>query len=273
MKDLLDFIYDNRILGFFLLLQIICIWLITSSNRFYNAAYFNTSNAISGSISSFSENSANYFDLREKNKRLANENAQLRELIAQSNFGRISHEEELDNAEFKAVSGKIINKTFRRSVNFLTLAAGAKDGIAPGMGVVTGNGIVGRVQSVSEDFCTVTSILHPSVMVSSEVKKNNVLCTSQWEVMDYQRINIKYIPRHTDLIKGDTIVTSGYNSVFPTDIMVGIVDSVYLSNESPFYWATAKLSVDFATLDYAYVLFNDAHEEIIELEKTTVEEL
>lgn len=271
MKSLFNFLYRYRVATVFLTLQVLCFLMIVSTNRFYSASFFNTSNFVSGSVNQFSENSTNYFALDEINGQLARENALLREQLAKLNYEKTT--EPVVASNFTAVAGKVINKTYLRSANFMTLALGTEQGVAIGMGVVGDNGVIGRVKSVSENFTTVVSVLNPGIMVSSQVKRTGTLCRAQWETNDPFRINIKDIPRHIPLFEGDTIVTSSYNGVFPPGVMVGVIDQLELPKESPFYEATARLSVDFSSISYAHVIVNEAISEKDSLETIMLEEL
>lgn len=264
MNRLLEFLYEHRVNFYFIFLLAVSGWIIIYSNSFYNATFFNSSNALAGNFQDFSANSRDYFRLREINYQLALENAKLRKELAEASFSS-GIKTELDIG-FEAIPGKIINKTYLRNRNYLTLAVGAKDGVKPGMGVLSGAGIVGRVQSTSKNFCTVTSILNPVVMISAQVRRTKILCSAQWIQKDARKIDIRFIPRHVHLEKGDTIETSGYNSVYPPEVTIGIVDSVSLAEEAPFYYATASLGVDFSSLEFAYVISNQKKFEIDSLE-------
>ncbi|MEM9325648.1 MAG: rod shape-determining protein MreC [Bacteroidota bacterium] len=274
MRKLLDFLYKHRTTGLFLLLQVICIWMIFSSDRFYNAAFFNSSNAVSGSVSLMSQNTVTYFELGEENQRLAQENAYLRQLLSKAAYDYFTHSEiDTVRSQFEIITGKVINKTYRRSRNYLTLAVGKRDGVQAGMAVVSGQGVVGRVRASSDNFSTITSILNPNIMISGQVKSSGTLCTAQWDRRDYRYVTINFIPRHIPLVKGDTVFTSGFNAVFPPDVMIGVIDSVSLTDENPFYWARAELGVDMATLDYAYIVKQELAPEIDSLQSAAIEEL
>ena len=86
MNSLLNFLIKYRVAAVFFLLQVLCLLMIVSTNRFYSASFFNTSNFLSGSMNQFSENSTNYFQLDDINDQLAQENAQLRRLLADLNY-------------------------------------------------------------------------------------------------------------------------------------------------------------------------------------------
>jgi rod shape-determining protein MreC len=77
-----------------------------------------------------------------------------------------------------------------------------------------------------------------------------------------------YLPRHVQPIKGDTVVTSGYNAVYPEGLLVGTVEKVSLKDEALFYDITLKLSQDFRSLTYLAVIKSNLKVEIDSLENT-----
>ena len=49
-------------------------------------------------------------------------------------------------------------------------------------------------------------------------------------------------------------MTSGFNSVFPENILVGIVDELNLEEHMTFYEAKVKLATDFTSLYHVFVI-------------------
>jgi rod shape-determining protein MreC len=254
MLRLFAFLYRYRIFGFFLFLEFLCIWMLVSRDNYYNAYFFNSSNYVAGQISTITGNIANYVSLREINKDLADENASLRAALAKAALNKTLNEDA--RFDLTVIPARVVNNDFKRSENFITIDKGKRDGILPGMGVISDNGVVGVVRSASDRFATITSILHRQLMVSSKVKKTNTLCTVQWDAESSLFSDVLYVPRHIPLAVGDTIVTSGYNAIFPENTLIGIVDEAILEKESPFYNARLRLSNDFSSLSYVYVINN-----------------
>ncbi|MEM7297752.1 MAG: rod shape-determining protein MreC [Bacteroidota bacterium] len=252
MQRLLDFLYQRREIGIFLVLEILSIWLLVQYNNRYNATFFNSSNNLAASVSQTSEDVSNYFELTEINAQLMLENAKLQQELRQLQTDPYSSLDTIDR--YQVIGAKVISNTFDRGANFLTISTGTKDSVEAGMGVISPFGVVGQVKSVSKNFATVYSLLHPNLLVSSKVKKSETKCTVQWDQADYDRASLKYIPRHIDLKKGDSIVTSGFNSVFPENLMVGIVDEINLEEHMTFYEAKIELTTDFTSLYQVFVI-------------------
>jgi rod shape-determining protein MreC len=137
------------------------------------------------------------------------------------------------------------------------------------MAVISPLGVVGKVKLVSDHYSVVTSILHIDYMVSAVLKRTGHFGTIQWEGHNPDFVKLKYIPRHVKPMKGDTIVTSGFNAVFPDQVMIGTIsEAPQLSNEALTYDITVSLSQDFRKLSYVSVVKSVLKPEIEKLEKT-----
>jgi rod shape-determining protein MreC len=138
------------------------------------------------------------------------------------------------------------------------------------MAVISSLGAVGKIKTVSKHYSVVTSILHIDVQVSVLLQRTGYFGTVQWDGQDPDLVKLKYVPTHVDPVKGDTVVTSGYNAVYPEGIMVGVIEEVE-KNETLFYDLTVKLSQDFRKLAYVEVVQNHLKSELDSLQAPFVE--
>ncbi|MEQ9302680.1 MAG: rod shape-determining protein MreC, partial [Marinoscillum sp.] len=209
-----------------------------------------------------------YFKIKKFNDHLVAENMLLREQLANSALGHV--EIDTNSAKYKLIKARVINNTFRRSMNYMTLDAGKNDGVFPGMGVISGFGIAGQVKSASGNYATVTSLLHRNLLVSSSISRTKTLCSVQWDGVSPLEAELKFVPRHIEIAVGDSVVTSGFNSIFPEGIMIGTISSFSLDDNDVFYHAKVKLSVDFSSLNYVFLVENMLFDEQDSLQAETV---
>ena len=266
MRRLLDFLYERREIGLFLILEIVSIWLLIGYNRRYNATFLNSSNELAATVSKKSNDISYYFELAEVNERLIRENQGLRQELSLKNQEPFTKLDTINR--FLITSSKVVSNTFNRDVNFLTITGGLQNEIKPGMGVISADGVVGQVKSVSNHFATVYSLLHPNLLLSSRIERTNTKATVQWDQESYDKASLKYVPRHIKIKKGDTVVTSGFNSVFPQGVLVGVIDEFGISEEMTFYEAKIKLSTDFTSLSNVYVI-----QDLLKEEKDSIQQL
>jgi len=275
MDRLLRFFYEYRAFFTFLFLELICAWLVVRNNQYQSASFFNSSNRLAVNIVGFSNGVREYFSLRDINTKLADENAALRTRLEQRNQSLYSLEvrELKDPAiinRFEYVSAKVVNNTTSLFKNYITINKGTDAGIEPGMAVISSFGAVGKVKSVSEHYSVIISLLNIDEHISSVIKRTQNFGTVQWDGGDARFANLLYIPRHVKPLIGDTIVTSGYNAVFPQGVLVGVLSEVKLKEEAPFYDLKLELSQDFSKLSFVEIVKSNLKSEIDSLEVKTI---
>ncbi|MDH5475588.1 MAG: rod shape-determining protein MreC [Cyclobacteriaceae bacterium] len=271
MGRLFLLLFKYRAMLVFVLLEILSSWMILSSDLSVSASAFNSSNQIVAKIILFSNATQNYFGLTTLNQELAHENAKLRQeltslqqsVINTSNL-KVDDTEIISQYEYQ--DAKVINNTTQWLNNYITIDKGSSNGLAPDMGVINQHGVVGKIHSVSKHYAVLVSLLHNNVLVSSKIKRTGTIGTINWGGSDPQIADLKYIPRHISPSIGDTIVTSGYNAVFPEDIPIGIIEAVELKEDKNFNDIKVKLENDFTKLSFVYVIKNK-----LKIEKDSIE--
>jgi rod shape-determining protein MreC len=266
MERLFIFLYAYRAFFTFLILEVLCAWLIIENNQYQSARFFNSSNSVVASLNNFSQGVREYFLLRNINSTLAEENAYLRSKLERYQQKQFSDARKglLDSTrvdsvvlkQYDFISAKVVSNTVNRFTNFITINKGSADSISSGMAVISPLGAVGKVRTVSKHFSVVTSILHIDVRVSAILQRTGHFGSVRWDGQDPDYVKFDYIPRHVNPVKGDTVVTSGYNAVYPEGIMIGIIDEVSLRDEALFYDLKVKLSQDFRKLSFVEVVRN-----------------
>lgn len=261
MQRLLNFLYQYRNFFIFAILEVFSFYLIIQNNRYQSAVFFNSSNLIAASILNVSHSVREYFGLKEDNAILAEENAQLRRVLEkykQLRIEALSADTSVDLAiyHYSFITAKVINNSVQWRNNTLTVNKGSRDGVTPGMAVVGSGGVVGKVKYVNRRYAVITSLLHTGFTISSRIKNKVELCTSEWNGEDPEHINIRFVPRHHLIEVGDTILTSGYNAIFPPDIIIGVISELNLDEDATFYDIRARLVNDFSNLSYVHIIKN-----------------
>jgi rod shape-determining protein MreC len=275
MERLFLFVYQNRAFFTFIALELVCAWLIVTNNHYQGAKFFNSSNGIVATMNNFSQGVRDYFQLREVNQMLAEENAALKEKINQQvqltaaldSTGLVQDSVLVNQYEFE--SAKVVNNHVDFFKNYLTIDKGEDKGLMPGMAVISPLGAVGKVKLVSNHFAVVTSLLHVDVMVSARLKSTEHFGTVQWDGLNPDIVEFKYIPRHVKPLVGDSVITSGY-AIFPDGIMIGTVAEVNLRDEALFYDLKVKLSQDFRKLSFVTIVKSNMQPERDSLEQAVI---
>lgn len=266
MLRILQFLYRIRAFILFILLEVLAIGMIVSNNSPQGAAFFNSSNQLVGNVLKKQADIVQFFSLADANEALTEENAQImQQLIAfQSKPDSMSIPlDSLFAATYEFRGARVIANSLRFSQNYLTLNKGSKHGIKPGMGVFNSEGVVGRVKSVSENYAVAFSLLNTGLMISSKIKSSDVLSSVQWDGSNSSEAKLLYVPRHVTAQAGDSVITSGFNAVFPEGILIGVISKVEPDKKDPNYLdLTVKLSTNFSKLTYVYLVENTKFNEL-----------
>ena len=271
MRNLIQFIIKNSFFFFFILLELFSFFLLVANNSYQRTSFISASNGFSSGILSAVSNATDYFGLRSENEILAQENAFLRSQLEESNLWSTDtfrlHNDSVKRQFYTYKSAKILSKTIQNRNNYLILNKGKADGIELEMGVISSNGVVGIVNDVSENFCSVISILHKKSAIDALITSNGYTGTISWPGIDYTVANLQNIPSHAVLRKGDTIVTSGNSTIFPPEIPIGYIQDFNLKDGQSFYDIDFRFCVDFNRIRHVYIIHNILKSELLEIKE------
>lgn len=272
MGQLIAFLVRFRAFFAFLILEVICFWLIIGNNDYQRTAFINGASGFMGTVNSTTKGIQDYFTLQRVNAQLAEENARLRELLQTDRvlaFDSLTTQqiEENDSVRFIFEPAEVVQNNFRNTNNFFVINKGRKDSISEGMGVVNSFGVVGKIRAVSEEFAQGISLLNTRNPISIKHNRSGRAGTLVWDGKNAQYAEVLYITPDVDVQVGDTLTTSSYNAVFPRDIMIGQVSDISTDANRTYLIIKAQLSVDFAKLSYVYVVKN---QKIAQLDSLTL---
>ena len=253
----------------------LAIILTIQQKNYHRTKFINSANFISGGVYSSINNLEEYLNLKEINSDLQIENAFLRSNLLSSlkriNGSYYQFNDTLYRQKYVYRIADVISNSYSSPSNYVTLNMGSNDGIIEEMGVISPSGVVGIVGAVSKNYCTVISFLHPKTVISCKLKSNGVSGLLQWNGGDISQAQIKDIPITTRISQGDSVLTSGYSSVFPGGIFIGKIKSFNKDLESQNQRITVDLNIDFTSLSKVYIVENLYKNELDELSKKALD--
>lgn len=270
MQQIFNFITRNSYRILFLLLLGISLTLTIQFHSFHRSKVISSANVVSGSIYKEINETKEYLNLRKENEDLALENAMLRSLLFQVKDSAFMSK--LDTIKGVKPSDIVVAKVIKNSYsvyeNYLTLDAGAKQGIKPDMAVINSLGIVGITDDTSENYSTVVSILNKKSRINAKIKKSNHFGSLIWDGKSTGFVQLVDVPRLATIHKGDTVVTGGQSVIFPENINIGTIHRVFRDkdNQTNFYTLEVKLFNDMTNLGHVYILKSKGKEEFTKLE-------
>ena len=213
-----------------------------------------------------------YFSLKTENENLAEENAMLAEALRRSQDrvrtamenGMLT-DSTLVFSGFDHIPASIVKISRNKQHNYFILNKGYEDGVQPQSGVITSSGIVGIIDAVDKHYAYGLSFMNTGISISARLGNEGAVGPLTWDGVTMDGAVLSEIPLQYKYAPGDTVWTSGYSSLFPPDIPLGIAGSSRVVNG-----AVNEIEVDlfqnFTALRYVTVVSNSGREEILYLE-------
>ena len=264
MRELLNFFVRHSKWFVFVAYLVASLFLLIRTNPFAGNIYLSSANTVTSTVYSASDGVTGYLNLKSANADLNKRNAELMKEIEVLRVQNTLLEERLlaDSisipealSPFDFIVATVIKNSIVNPHNYITINKGSKDGITPEMGVVDANGVVGIVNVVGKNSSRIISLLNPDFRLSCKIKDNESFGSLVWKGNDPQYAMLEELPRHTVYNIGDTIVTSGFSSVFPAEIPVGVIaDKGKATDAENMFTLKIKLLSDFSKLKNVQVV-------------------
>jgi rod shape-determining protein MreC len=279
MKNLVNFILKNAHWLLFFVLAFFSLYLSIHNNEFQRSKYLSVFQEIAGKVYAVSNGVESYINLKTINSDLIQRIAVLEQELKDAKLKTEALSEWLspmDAYHFEGVypnaysylQARVVNNQIARmGNNYITLNKGTLAGIEEDMGVLSPTGIVGVVISVSPHFSKVIPILNPKYQPSCKIKGTNFSGTLSWDGEDPRYTSLKELPQHALFNIGDTVVTSGFSTVFPEGVLVGTVETTFKKKGENYNSLKVKLFTNFSALGEVLIAVNALKEEQLNIEK------
>ena len=268
MRNIFLFIrrYFNVLL--FLFLQGISIYFIIHYSKYHKAVFTNTTNQFTGKINEQYNNIEYYFRLKQTNKLLVEANEKLyNKLKADFELPDSSSKNFIDTIridsleqyrKYQYLRAKVVSNSVVGPNNFIVITrAGIVQQFKEGMGIVDpGNGVVGIITEVSNDYAVVMSLLHIDSHISGKLFRGGETGTLSWDGKTPNIISLTGIPQSAKVAIGDTIISSGFSTSFPKGMMIGLIVEVQPEKSTNNFNIKFKSSANFYNLEFVYAIDN-----------------
>lgn len=270
MQQIISFFIRNKNFLLFALLFLISVSLTIQSHDYHKGKFVSSANFLAGNIFGFKTTITDYLDLEKQNQMLSEENRRLRLELANSSQESVWNSS--GDSLYRVLSARVINNSYSKTKNHLTLNKGRKDGLKIDMGVISPQGVVGIVDGLSEHYATVQSVLNTNSQIIGAFKKSDHFGTIKWNTGDPNIVQLLEIPRLAPVALGDTIVTNQRSTIFPSGLPIGTVSRFDRDPEQDYYQIDVKLLTDMTAVKHVYLIDNTQAKEILELEQQVADD-
>ena len=155
---------------------------------------------------------------------------------------------------YATVPAYIIDRDLSNFSSTIIINAGSREGVKANMPVVSAEGVVGHVISVTETTAKVQPIIDSSSSISAimSISRDNLIVKG--ELGDETKLKATYISADADLVLNDDVETSGLGGIYPKGLKIGkLVEIVEAQNITEKY-AIIEPAVDFSKLETVLVI-------------------
>ena len=212
-----------------------------------------------------------YFSLKQANEELAAQNFALnQELQAWMQYAEEATRDSLtrsfeDIAGFHYMSASIVKISRNKQHNYLILGQGSEDGVVPRSGIITPQGVIGIVDAVGKHYSYAISFMNTDFSLSARLGREGAVGPLVWDGKSSGSAILKEIPLQYRFEPGDTVYTSGFSSIFPADIPIGLTGSSRIVNGAT-YEINVSLLQNVGAARYVTLVNNVGRQEIESLE-------
>ena len=159
---------------------------------------------VTGRLNERYNNVEYYFHLKRTNEALAKENERLNNLLLQ-NFAPTDTSSKIvvdsikvDSLEqfrrYRYYPAKVVEGFVALQTNYIMIQRGSSQGIKKDMGVISPQGIVGRIVNVSENYSTAMILLNRQFKANAKLKKGGERGSVEWDGKDPHYVFLRDIP-------------------------------------------------------------------------------
>ena len=162
------------------------------------------------------------------------------------------------------IYAKVIARAPGQWFETFSINRGNRDGVSAGMSVVNGDGLIGRVYEVGLNYAKVICIIDTRSAVACMVQStrdNGIMRGEITQSAQRAECYVYYLPSLNNVVPGDTVITSGTDSLFPKGLHIGVVTAISMDAGSEGSYAVVSPSVDFQHIEEVFVL-----REVVELD-------
>ena len=244
----------------FILLEVAALALLRSGSTLQDIWINRASHRTMAFLWGSGETVRSQFQMDEFNQELQAENARLQErLRAYERMGveqeELDHMAARESEDYRYTPATVVKMSRNRTHNYIILNKGSEDGVHPQSGIISDLGVVGVVEAVDRHFSYGLTLMNPDMSIGARLGNSQLVAPLSWNGRSSGRAIMRDLPPHIDVAPGDTVRTSGFSTIFPPDIPIGITGGSRIVDGS-----TRRVDVDlfqdFSKLRYVTIVEN-----------------
>lgn len=156
--------------------------------------------------------------------------------------------------KYVTVPAYIIDRDLSNLSSTMVINVGSREGVGANMPVVSAEGVVGHVISVTETTAKVQPITDSSSSISAimSISRDNLIVKG--ELGNNNRLKATYMSADADLVLNDDVETSGLGGIYPKGLKIGKLTEIVEAQNITEKYAIIEPAVDFSKLETVLVI-------------------
>ena len=198
-----------------------------------------------------------YAELSLENQRLTLQLNSAQEAVLENERMRTALEVKSRYESLDPIYARVIARDPGQWFQTFSINRGKNDGVAAGMAVVNGDGLIGRVYEAGMNYAKVICVIDTRSAVACMIQStrdNGIMRGEVTADAGKAECYVYYLPNLNSIVPGDDVITSGTDSLFPKGLHIGTVTAVSMDAGSEGSYAVVAPSVDFKHIEEVFVL-------------------
>ena len=202
--------------------------------------------------------------IKEENEHLKKQNAELNNKIKAIETAEKENESlrsllglKKTLTEFETRAAEVVSRDPGNWFSTITVDKGTADGVIVDQPVITNNkALVGRVYEVGSNWSKIITVTDPECSAGALIERSGEYGVTEGDALleEEGKFKLSYISKNTNLIVGDTLVTSGLGGIFPQGLYIGKVQSMKTDVQGISQYAVVEPACDLEKLKNVLII-------------------
>ncbi|MEN3041519.1 MAG: rod shape-determining protein MreC [Bacteroidia bacterium] len=157
-------------------------------------------------------------------------------------------------AKYKLLPAKVVYQTLLLRENYAILNKGSRDGVYPGLGVITTEGVIGLIAETTATYSIMYALFHKDVHLSATLPRHGVIGVVSWSSPTLNSLTLEYIPLYVRVGPNEEVWTAPNSLIFPAGLRIGQVRTVRSDFTRGFHSIEVRTYADWSKLSGVFIL-------------------
>ncbi len=128
-----------------------------------------------------------------------------------------------DTLDLELIPVRVVAKNLTGINNSFTINKGSRQGVEPGMPLITPEGLIGQTILATPGHAQIMPFYNPLFRVSARIQGNRAYGIVSWNTDQSNELVMSYVPQTIHVPLESVVETSGFSNQFPSGIPIGRV--------------------------------------------------